>query len=51
MAKNIFEMSKDGKSEYCIDVIKVGTLIPIEGSDFLAQTSLVMLLLLFVRTR
>lgn len=38
MAKNIFEMSKDGKSEYCIDVIKVGTLTPIEGSDFLAQT-------------
>lgn len=38
MEKNIFEMSKDGKSEYCIDVIKVGTLTPIEGSDFLAQT-------------
>lgn len=38
MGKNIFEMSKDGKSEYCIDVVKVGTLIPIEGSDFLAQT-------------
>lgn len=38
MEKNIFEMGKDGKSEYCIDVIKVGTLTPIEGSDFLAQT-------------
>lgn len=38
MAKTIFEMSKDGKSEYCIDIVKVGTLTPIEGSDFLAQT-------------
>lgn len=38
MVKNIFKMSKDGKSEYCINVIKVASLIPIEGSDFLAQT-------------
>ena len=38
MGKNIFEMSKDGKSEYCINVIKVGTLTPIDGSDYLAQT-------------
>lgn len=38
MAKNIFEMSDNGKSEYCINVVKIGTLTPIEGSDFLAQT-------------
>ena len=38
MAKNIFKMSKDGKSEYCINIVKIGTLTPIEGSDFLAQT-------------
>lgn len=38
MANKIFEMSKDGKSEYCVDVVRVGELIPIEGSDFLAQT-------------
>ena len=35
---NIFEMSKNGKSEYCVNVVKIGTLKPIEGSDFLAQT-------------
>ena len=35
---NIFEMSKGGKSEYCVNVVKIGTLKPIEGSDFLAQT-------------
>lgn len=38
MEKNIFEMGKDGKSEYCINVVKIGGLTPIEGSDFLAQT-------------
>lgn len=38
MSKNIFEMSKDGNSEYCINVVRIGELIPIEGSDFLAQT-------------
>ena len=31
-------MSKNGKSEYCCNVVKVGELNPIEGSDFLAQT-------------
>lgn len=36
--KTIFTTSDSFKSEYCIDVIKVGTLTPIEGSDFLAQT-------------
>lgn len=36
--KNIFEMSKDGKSEYCCNVVRVGEMKPIEGSDFLAQT-------------
>ena len=38
MANKIFEMSKNGKSEYCVDIVRVGELIPIEGSDFLAQT-------------
>ena len=38
METKIFEMSKDGKSEYSVTVVKVGTLTPIEGSDFLAQT-------------
>ena len=36
--KTIFTTSDSFKSEYCIDVIKVGKLTPIEGSDFLAQT-------------
>lgn len=31
-------MSKEGKSEYCCNVIKIGLVKPIEGSDFLAET-------------
>lgn len=38
MGDKIFTMSKDGKSEYCANVVRLGELIPIEGSDFLAQT-------------
>ena len=37
MENKIFTMSKDGKSEYCCNVVRVGELKPIEGSDFLAQ--------------
>lgn len=38
MGNKIFTMSKDGKSEYCANVVRVGELKPIDGSDFLAQT-------------
>lgn len=31
-------MSKEGKSEYCCNVIKIGLVKTIEGSDFLAET-------------
>lgn len=31
-------MSSDGKSEYCCSVVRLGELIPVEGSDFLAKT-------------
>lgn len=34
----ILSKSKNFKQEYCCSIIKVGTLKPIEGSDFLAQT-------------
>jgi hypothetical protein len=34
----ILTMSENGKSEYCCNVIQIGTLEPIEGSDFLAKT-------------
>ena len=37
MENKIFTMSKDGKSEYCCNIVRVGELKPIEGSDFLAQ--------------
>lgn len=35
---DILTMSKEGKSEYCCDVVQIGTVKPIEGSDFLAET-------------
>lgn len=35
---NILTMSKEGKSEYCCNVVQIGTVKPIEGSDFLAET-------------
>jgi glycosyltransferase involved in cell wall biosynthesis len=38
MSKDIFKMSKEGKSEYCCNVVRIGEVTPIEGSDFLAQT-------------
>lgn len=38
MSKDIFKMSKDGKSEYCCNVVRIGEVTPIEGSDFLVQT-------------
>ena len=34
----ILSKSDNFKQEYCCSIIKVGTLKPIEGSDFLAQT-------------
>ena len=36
--KKIFSLSKDGRSEYCCSVVKIGTLKHIENSDFLAET-------------
>ena len=36
--KTIFSLSKDGRSEYCCSVVKIGTLKHIENSDFLAET-------------
>lgn len=38
MKNKIFTMSNGGKSEYCANVVRIGKLTPIEGSDFLAQT-------------
>lgn len=38
MSTPIISMSPDGKSEYCCNIIRVGTLEPIDGSDFLAKT-------------
>lgn len=36
--KNLFSKTENFKSEYCCSVVKVGTLTPIENSDFLANT-------------
>ena len=38
MEKNVFTFSKDGSKEYSASIVKIGELIPIEGSDFLAKT-------------
>lgn len=39
MAKNkLLSMSDNGKSEYCCNVVRIGEVAPIEGSDFLAKT-------------
>ena len=35
----MFTKSENYKQEYCAQVVKIGELIPIEGSDFLARTS------------
>lgn len=34
----LISLSKQGTSEYCIDVVKIGQMFPIENSDFLAYT-------------
>lgn len=34
----LISLSKYGTSEYCIDVVKIGQVFPIENSDFLAYT-------------
>lgn len=34
----ILTMSKEGNSEYCCNVVQIGVLKPIEGSDFLSET-------------
>lgn len=34
---NFFTASPEMKSEYCAQVVKIGELKPIEGSDYLAQ--------------
>lgn len=36
--QNILTASENIKSEYCCNIIRIGELHPIEGSDFLAQT-------------
>lgn len=36
--KNIFSKSKHFKEEYCISIVQIGEIAPIEGSDFLATT-------------
>lgn len=38
MDKNVFTFSKDGNKEYSASIVRIGELIPIEGSDFLAKT-------------
>lgn len=38
MDKNVFTFSEDGNKEYSASIVKIGELIPIEGSDFLAKT-------------
>lgn len=36
-AKKLFTMSENGSSEYCCNVVKIGQVEPIEGSDFLGK--------------
>lgn len=38
--EKILSMSKNGKSEYCCSVVRIGELVPVEGSDFLAKTDI-----------
>lgn len=38
MANRHFTASEGMKSEYCCQVVRIGELKPIEGSDFLAET-------------
>lgn len=37
-ARKLFTMSEQGKSEYCCNVVRIGEIVPIEGSDFLGKT-------------
>ena len=39
MEKNILTKSEKFKAEYCASVVRVGELVPVEGSDFLAKTN------------
>ena len=38
MEKNVFTFSKEGNKEYSASIVRIGDLIPIEGSDFLVKT-------------
>ena len=38
MNNNIFSFSEGGNKEYSASIVRIGELIPIEGSDFLAKT-------------
>lgn len=38
MSKKLFTSSEEMKNEYCCQVVRIGELKPIEGSDFLAET-------------
>lgn len=39
MTNKVFTQSENFKSEYSCAVVRVGELIPVEGSDFLAKTN------------
>ena len=38
--KHIFTQSKHFKKEYSCDIVRIGKIIPVEGSDFLAKTEI-----------
>lgn len=38
MKKDVFTFSESGSKEYSASIVRIGDLIPIEGSDFLAKT-------------
>ena len=40
MTKEIFTRSKDMSAEYCCTIVRIGEIVPIENSDFLATTEL-----------
>ena len=37
--KKLFTASEGMKQEYCAEIVRMGEMKPIEGSDFLVQTS------------
>lgn len=37
--EKMFSSSENIKKEYCAQIVRIGELIPIEGSDFLAQVT------------